>query len=238
MTTNWVSDPREILVAADCYSSAMRRAVAVVVFASFAVAACSGSDESASTDPPVTEQTTTAAEAVTTTEVATTSTVETTVAPTTTVDEEARLRAAEQAYIESWEAYHAAILDPSNPDLRAEVERTFTGPNLSASIEALDDYVDAAFVARPNPDVQAEVLVLTPALPVPGEDDLIDLIACEVNSEAYFEVGSRPDGGDSLIRDEVVVLRLLVRIRLVDGLWKSESGETLSRSSGDVGCLE
>ena len=222
-----------------CYSSAMRRSAAMLVLAALAVASCSGSDEAATTEPTATSApATTVAEPTTTTDAVTTTVVETTAAPPTTVDDEARLRAAEQAYIAAWEAYHAAILDPSDPELRAEVERTFTGPNLEGSFAALDDYVAAGFVARRNPDMSAEVSILTSARPVPDEVDLVDLIACEVNSEAYYEIGSRPDGGDALVRDEIAALRLLVRIRLVDGLWKSESGETLSRNSGDVGCLD
>jgi hypothetical protein len=223
----------------DCYSSAMRRSAVMLVLAALAVAACSGSNEAATTDPTTTSvPATTAAEPTTTTDAVTTTVVETTAAPPTTVDDESRLRAAEQAYIESWEAYHAAILDPSDPELRAEVERTNTGLNLEAAISTLDGFVEENYVARAHLDQPAEVSVLTAAMPVPGELNLVDLIACEVNSESYFEVGSAPDGGDALARDEVVVLRLLVRIRFVDGKWKTESGEILSRRTGDVGCLD
>jgi hypothetical protein len=232
---------RGIRLVDGCYSSAMRRSAAVLVLAALAVAACSGSDEAATTDPTTTSvPATTAAEPTTSTDAATTTVVETTTttAPTTTVDDEARLRAAEQAYIAAWEAYHAAILDPSDPELRAEVERTNTGLNLEAAISTLDGFVEENYVARAHLDQPAEVSVLTAAMPVPGELNLVDLIACEVNSESYFEVGSAPDGGDALVRDEVVVLRLLVRIRFVDGKWKTESGEILSRRTGDVGCLD
>jgi len=216
-----------------CYCSAMRRSVAVLVLAAFVAGACSGSDEASSTDPPdptvTSAPSTTDVDSTTTTVVVTTTNVETTIAPTTTVDDEARLRAAEEAYIAAWEAYHAAILDPSDPELRAEVERTNTGSNLEAALMAIDGFVEANYVARPHPELLAEVSILSEAMPVPDEPDLVDLIACEINSEAYFEVGSAPDGGDALVRDEVVVLRLLVRLRLVDGEWKTDSGEILSR---------
>jgi hypothetical protein len=222
-----------------CYSSAMRRSAVMLVLAALAVAACSGSDEAATTEPTTTSvPATTAAEPTTSTDAATTTVVETTAAPPTTVDDEARLRAAEQAYIESWEAYHAAILDPSDPDLRAEVERTYMGGNLEVAVTALDGFVEADYVARANPDVPASVVIVESALFVPGETDRAELISCEINSEAYFEVGSAPDGGDALVRDEAVVLQLLVRIKLTDGVWKSESGEVLSRLSGDVECLD
>jgi hypothetical protein len=122
-----------------CYSLAMRRSAAVLVLAALAVAACSGSDDAATTNLTATSApATTVAEPTTTPDTVTTTVVETTSAPPTTVDDEARLRAAEQAYIAAWEAYHAAILDPSDRDLRAEVERTNTGPNLEATIKTLD----------------------------------------------------------------------------------------------------
>jgi hypothetical protein len=217
----------------------MRRSAAMLVLAALAVAACSGSNEAATTDPTTTSvPATTAAEPTTSTDAATTTVVETTAAPPTTVDDEARLRAAEQAYIESWEAYHAAILDPYDPELRAEVERTFTGPNLEGFLEGLDGFVESGVVARPNLDVQADVSIISEAKDVPGESDLVDLIGCEVNSEWYVEVGSAPDGSDAIVRDEIFVYRVLTRMRLIDGEWKSESGETLSERVGDVACMD
>ncbi|RLE25024.1 MAG: hypothetical protein DRJ50_03720, partial [Actinobacteria bacterium] len=161
-------DLREIWVLGGCYSSAMRRMVAVLVLAALAAGACSGSDESASTEPTVTSApSTTVAEPTSTTDAATTTNVEITAAPSTTVDDEARLRAAEDAYIASWEAYHAAILDPSDPDLRAEVERTYTGGNLEGVVDTLDGYVAAGYVARLHPDVPARTVVLSAPMPIP-----------------------------------------------------------------------
>jgi len=225
---------------ADCYCSRMRSAVTVAVFATLVLAACSGSDESAETSqpaatPPPSTISTTIPAATTST---TTTAPETTTSPTTAPDDPVRLKAAGDAYIASWEAYHAAILDPANPDLRAEVERTHTDPSLDLAISTLDSYAAADYVARPNPDVSAQASLLTDVLLVPGETDLVDVITCEINSEAYYEVGSAPDGGDALIRDEIVVLRQLIRIALVNGDWKMRGGEVLSRRSGDVECLD
>jgi len=97
--------------------------------ASIFVAACSSANDTASTVPTTTpapptkvSQPTSSTEAVTTTTAATS----TTIAPSTTISDEDRFRAAEQAFIESWKAYHAAILDPANPELRAELERLST----------------------------------------------------------------------------------------------------------------
>ena len=215
----------------------MRRTVAVLVLAALGAGACSGSDDASSTDPTATSApSTTVPEPATTIDVATTTSAEATVAPSTTVDDDARLRAAEQAYIESWEAYHAAILDPSDPELRAGVERTYTGGNLDGVLETLDGYVAAGYVARVHPDVLARTVVLSAPMPIPGEPDRVDMIVCEVNSELYFEVGSAPDGGDALVRDEVVTVRILARLKFENGEWRSESGKRLSRVTGDAGC--
>jgi len=85
--------------------------------------------------------------------------------------------------------------------------------------------------------VEAEVSLLTPVMFVPGETNLVDLIACEINSEWYFEVGSRPDGGDALVRDEVIAVRILVRIRWDGEDWKSESGEIVASGIEVEQCL-
>lgn len=222
-----------------CYCSRMRSAVGVAVLATLALAACSSSDESADTSQPLvlpSPATTSTTVAATT---STTSTIpETTVPPTTAADDPARLEAAGDAYIASWEAYHAAILDPTNPDLRAEIERTSTAETLELKISTVDSYAAANYVARLNPDVPAEVSLLTSVKLIPDETDFVDVVACEVNSEAFYEIGAAPDGSDALVRDEIVVLRVLVRMRLKEGQWKVESGEILSRKSGDVECLD
>jgi len=223
---------------AGCYCSLMRSAVTVAVFTTMVLAACSGSDESAETSQPMaTPPPSTINTTIPATTTSTTTTIpETTNSPTTAPDDPVRLKAAGDAYIASWEAYHAAILDPANPDLRAAYKRTAIGPVLESGVGALDNYASSNFVARSNPDVPARVSLMSDVLVVPGETDLVDVVVCEINSESYFEVGSAPGGGDALIQDEIIVLRLLVRLRLIDGQWKVESGETLSRLSGDVEC--
>jgi hypothetical protein len=211
----------------------------MLVLAALAVAACSGSNEAATTDPTTTSApATTAAEPTPNTDAATTTVAETTAAPPTTVDDEARLRAAEQAYIESWEAYHAAILDPSDPELRAEVERAYTPGAFEVASSVLDQFVMAGIAAKPHPSILAEVSVLSNAMFVPGDGDLADLISCEINSEAYYEIGTAPDGSYALVRDDVFVVRSLVRIEWDGENWRLHSGETLSERVGAVGCSE
>jgi hypothetical protein len=213
----------------------MRGAVGAVASFAMLLAACT-SDAPVATAPPVTlAPTTTATTSPPTTAPATTVEPATT-PPTTALDDPARLRAAEAAYIASWEAYHAAILDPADPALREAIERTYTGGNLDWVLQTLDSYVDGRVVGLANAEVPAFALVTSSAKPIPDEENGVDLIACERNSESYVQLGAAPDGGDALIRDEIVVLRILVRLRLIDGEWRSESGETLLRQSGDVEC--
>lgn len=222
-----------------------------VVAAAVLIVACSGGDESgeetvavrAETSSP--EVTSSTVAAVTEPSTLPSSTLPpptaapTTVSPTTTaLDDPERMRAAEEGYLAAWEAYHQAILDPSDPVLRAEVERTYTGPNLEAVTATLDRYVAEGLVAEVNPVVPARAEILQPGLPVPGQPAIVDIVVCEINSEPYFEVGSRPDGGRALIRDEVVALRILVRVENVNETWKLRSGENLSRQSGVEDCSD
>jgi hypothetical protein len=54
------------------------------------------------------------------------------------------------------------------------------------------------------------------------------LVACLVDSERFVEPGGAPDGTDALVTDEVTVRRVLVRLRLLDSQWKSDSGAMLA----------
>ena len=176
----------------------------------------------------------------TTTEAATTTTdappVETTEAPSTTVDTEAQLAAAEQAYLDAFDAYIAAARDPANPDLRADIERLYTGPNLEFTISQLDSFVEQNWVAREGEEPSRTIILLAPEF-LPDRTDIAELVACEVDSEVFVEIGGAPDGSDSLVTDEVTVGRLLLRMTLVDGEWKSDSGETLAELSSAQDCV-
>ena len=212
------------------YDAAMRQgALTVVVASCLLLAACnsSGSDSDAST-------TTTAAfapTAVATTEPPTPSTE----APTTTIDTEAQLAAAEQAYLDAFDAYIAAARDPSDPALRAEIERLYTGPNLEFTISQLDSFVEKNWVARPAEEPSRTIILLSPQF-LPERTDFVELVACPINSERFVEVGGAPDGSDALVTDEITVRRLLVRLQFIDGQWKSDSGERLAELATPEEC--
>ena len=210
----------------------MNRGLSIVVASCLLLAACggSGSDGDASTTTATSPSTTAAA--VTTTAEAPATTTE---APTTTIDANAQLAAAEQAYLDAFDAYIAAARDPANPDLRAEIERLYTGPNLEFTISQLDSFVEQNWVARPAEEPSRTIILLAPQF-LPDRTDVVELVACPVNTERFVEAGGAPDGSDALVTDEVTVRRLLVRLRLIDGQWKSDSGERLAELATPEDC--
>ncbi len=209
----------------------MNRGVVIVVASCLLLAACGGSGSDSDTS------TTTATSSSTTTDVTTTTEVPatTTDAPTTTIDTDAQLAAAEQAYLDAFDAYIAAARDPANPDLRADIERLYTGPNLEFTISQLDSFVEQNWVARPAEEPSRTMILLSPQF-LPEFDDVVELVACEINTEIFVETEAAPDGSDALVTDEVTVTRALVRLRLLDGQWRADSGETLAKLSSPEQC--
>jgi hypothetical protein len=216
------------------YDAAMlRRAATIVAGSCLLLAACGGSGSDGDASTTTGSPTTTAATTTSTT--ATTAPPATTEAPATTLDTEDQLAAAEQAYLDAFDAYIAAARDPSNPDLRAEIERLYTGPSLEFTISQLDSFVEQNWVARPGDEPSRTIILLAPQS-IPGFVDLVELVACEINSEVFVELGAAPDGSDSLVTDEVTVRRGLIRMRNVEGQWKADSGETLAELSTPDEC--
>lgn len=214
------------------YDAAMLgRAAPIVAVCCLLLAACGGSGGDASTTASPTTTTAT----TTTASTSTAPPVDTTEAPSTTVDTEAQLAAAEQAYLDAFDAYIAAARDPANPDLRAEIERLYTGPSLEFTLSQLDSFVDNNWVARPGDEPSRTELLLSPQF-LPERADVVELVACEINTERFVEVGGAPDGSDSLVNDEVVVRRELVRLELIDKQWRSRSGETLAELVSPEDC--
>jgi hypothetical protein len=175
--------------------------------------------------------------------VSTTAVVVTTVPPasstavsTTMLDDTAaQLAAAEQAYLEAFDAYIAAARDPANPELRAEIERLYTGPSLELTVRQLDGFVREGWVARSSDEPSRTTILLSPQF-LPNRVDIAELVVCEVDSERFFEIAGAPDGTDALVTDEMTVGRFLLRLRLVEGQWKADSGEVLAELASPEEC--
>jgi len=205
----------------------MRRALPMLVTATLVAGACSGSDDAADTTVPVpdTVAETTTTEAPPATEALTT-VVETTTteAPTTTVDEAALLADAEAAYLEAFEVGKEVLRNPDNPDNEQRISELYIGPNLDGVLEDLRRTVDGDFVAFVNDDNPSFATVVEPAEFVDDNPTEARLTVCEFNSDRIYEVGTAPDGSNSLVRDDPVSILITVRMQLVEGQWKTSSG--------------
>jgi hypothetical protein len=179
------------------YDASMRDRSITVVGVVGVVASClllvacggsgSGGDASAST----------AAASTTAVVVVTAPPASSTAAPTTTIDDTAaQLAAAEQAYLDAFDAYIAAARDPANPELRAEIERLYTGPNLEFTISQLDGFVREGWVARQADQPSRTMVVVSPQF-LPDRTDIVALVMCEIDSEIFVESGAAPDGSAS-----------------------------------------
>ena len=217
------------------YDAAMNRGVVIVVASCLLLAACGGSDsdsETATTSTTAGSSPTTVADTTSTT---TESPVGTTGVTNTTLDADAQLAAAEQAYLDAFDAYIAAARDPANPDLRANIEALYTGPNLEFTISQLDSFVEQNWVARPGEEPSRTMILESPQF-LPDRVDLVELVACEIDAEVFVELGAAPDGSDALVSDRIVVRRGLTRLELVDDQWKSRSGEVLAEIADPEDC--
>lgn len=247
--------PGEIGSISEVYDAAMSRGVgngvgrrvrggAAFVAACLMLAACGGSgsdgDASSTTGAPATTTAVTATmEPPVTTDAAVTTEPPTTEAPTTgapSITTDAQLAAAEQAYLDAFDAYIAAARDPANPDLRADIERLYTGPNLEFTMSQLDGFVEQNWVARPGEEPSRTLILLSPQF-LPDRTDFVELVACEIDAERFVEVGGAPDGSDALITDEVAVRRIVVVLRMVQGAWKSDSGEVVAELASAEACV-
>jgi hypothetical protein len=77
---------------------------------------------------------------------------------------------------------------------------------------------------------------LLPPQFLPDRSDFIELVNCEIDSEVFVEPGGAPDGSDALVSDDIVIRRGLTRLELVNGQWKSRSGEVLAELTSADDC--
>lgn len=216
----------------------MRHARAVLLAATVLATSCSGGSETPIAEPdiggglpsttesppataPVKTTPTTTASAPTTSPSTTSTTTE---VPTTTIDEASILADAEAAYLEAFAVGNEILRDPLNPTNNQRIDDHFVGPNRDGLVEDLRRTVDGNFIAKQNPGNPSFALVVEPAEFVDDDPNLVRMTVCEFNSDRIFEVGTAPDGGDALRRDDPVSILITIRMEFVDGAWKAKSG--------------
>ncbi len=223
----------------------MRPSLVVIVAAAALLAAgCSGSDDSADTTidfstgtladstAPITTSTPTTTTAPTTT----TPTTTTTVAPTTTIDPTTQLIADIEADLNAGEqALLSAGADPSNPELRAELERYLSGAALERGLALVDGWAADGFRVRPNPDVMSMFLVYS----VSDVDNLDEasravIQVCRVDAAVVYE--PLPDGREIIVDDGVYRTVGETEVLQVDGIWRANGGTTTEELSGVTSC--
>lgn len=176
------------------------------------------------TDPPTTPAPTTAAPA--------------TDAPTTTVDEAEIIAEVEAAYFASFDAYHEAILEPTNPALKNRLSDLYVDEGQTFVVGILDDLVRSNRIAKPHSVTLPQTVITGP---VRFEDEgrtEASLVACQINPEAFYEVGGGPDGEDALLRDDVIRVDAIVLMRVQDGRWLNAGGDITRDLAGVETCDE
>lgn len=222
------------------YGFGMLRTISVVVATTLLLASCAGSDEADDTPTTSAAPTPTAEVAVetTTTEAAPPTTTTTEPTPTTTeVDEEALIAEVEAAYFAGYDAYHRAIFDPANEELRAALAEFRHGDALANVLGILDDLVELNAVARENPDFGPSRGEITG--PVRFTNDAFSeasIVVCELNAEWFVEPEAGPNGEDSILRTDVIRSDLTVLLQLIEGSWKVVAGGAGSDQIGVETC--
>ena len=203
------------------------------------LAACGGGsdDSDGAAETGATPPATTVAETTTsTTSTSTTSTTTTTstLAPTTTSSpEQLSIAEAEQALVKAINALTDASVDPSNPDLRAEIDRYWTEPSRSAVLAGLDQLVaDGARLRLSHDPVSSVQVIGNSALDSPGR---VKLTYCRIDSDVI--VLDEPVGGVEVVIDDNVFTRLWRGVVLnVDDEWRFSGADIVAEADGEVSC--
>jgi len=206
--------------------------IAVAVVA--AATGCAGGDDAAPIDTTVP---TASIAATTTPPPPTTEPAPTTAepAPTTTIDETAALIAEIEADLnEGEQALFAAGADPANPELRADLERYFSGPSLESAIATLDALVESGARVRPSLEVAnvSKVWALQ-AVDDTSSPSAVTAEVCRVDAAVAY---TRTSGGEAILNDEVISALSASRLDLTAGVWRLAGGDRIDRQPGSALC--
>jgi hypothetical protein len=221
------------------YLEPMRSLIVVALTLTvLAAAGCAGDDDAdpTTTRNPAATSVVTSEPAATippTTERSTTTSAPTTAAPTTTIDPTEALIADIEADLNAGEqALMAAGADPSNPVLRAEVERYFADAGLVRVNEFLDGLAQDGLVNRPNPDVPNAIVVRR--LIDAASDDQASVEICRIDAAVVYEpIGT----SEAIVNDQIIRTTSEVVFRKLNGVWVSRGdGDILESTEGATEC--
>jgi hypothetical protein len=143
------------------------------------------------------------------------------------------IAAAEAALVNAFETHTAALTDPSNAELRAELERYWTQSATPTVLAQLDEFVrdSKVLVLNENPEAFLDVL--------PGSEqvapDRVDVPFCRLNSNIIVV---RLDAIDAVLNDITTTERWTAAVVFVDGAWKVAGADLLRDADGEVECDE
>ena len=167
----------------------------------------------------------------------TTPTAPSTDAPTTTLDPAATLAADVEAdLLETFRLTDLAIQEPTNDAKVAAALDGYIDSNRDLIQERLEDLRANGYVARPNPDVEAGVIVERPAVRTSSPANTAVIQVCEVDSWIVVEPGAGPDGSDAIVDPDVTSYRSNYVLSKMDGRWRIRGGETLGEWPGEAAC--
>ena len=161
----------------------------------------------------------------------------TTVAPTTTLDPATALAAEVEAdFLEADRLGREASMDPFDAAKEAAALDRRLGVIRENFKAKLADWRLRDYALRVNPSVPASVTVEIPAALVIEGGDVAELQICEVNSWVLVEVGAGPNGEDAVVDPDVSASRSTIFMRRMDGTWKVEGGDQITRWDGATEC--
>jgi hypothetical protein len=147
--------------------------------------------------------------------------------------EQVSIAAAEAALIKAFEARTAALTDPSNAELREELQKYWTEAATPTVLAQLDEFVrdSKVLVLNENPEAFLDVL--------PGSEqvapDRVDVTFCRLNSNIIVV---RLDGVEAVLNDITTTERWTAAVLSVDGVWKVAGVDLQSDADGEVECDE
>lgn len=218
------------------YDPAMRRAgnVLVMLAAGTLMAACSSGDDTASPTTATPEPTRVVVESTPTTSTTTTTT---TLAPTTTLDPATELAAEVEAdFLETFRLTDLAIQEPTNDARVAAALDGYIESNRDLIENQLADLRTKGYVARPNPNVAAGVIIENPAVLASSPADTAVIQVCEIDSWIVVEPGAGPNGSDAIVDPDVTSYRSNYIVAKVDSRWRIRGSQSLGSWPGEPSC--